>query len=94
MPPLRNSADSHVAELRNFGAAAKRINDFVRVHGTNLSALRPLNASTLRGCAQVTFKQYVEKDGRRWLKSLNPMPPPIYDEFEALGTVIATYAID
>lgn len=285
MPPLRNSADSYVAELRNFGTAAERINDLVRVHDTNLSALRPLNASTLRGCApsisgmstlherlleicrdqgiaspkgtdiqriakitsgrvtqikqergaarlgdetaahlhrlgyaldwiregkgpkrvlpspnttgiqsqlhsdvspgpdvrgrvpliswvqagmwneaidiyepgyaeewlpiiqnggnhayalrvegdsmtsthgrsypegtivivnpdqrapatgqriiarlrgsaRVTFKQYVEEDGRRWLKPLNPMHPPIYDEFEVLGTVIATYAID
>lgn len=93
MPPLRNSADSHVAELRNFGASAKRINDFVRVHDTNLSALRPLNASTLRGRARVTFKQYAEEDGRRWLKPLTPMHPPIYAEFEVLGTVIATYAI-
>ncbi len=48
MPPLRNSADSHVTELRNFGAAAERINDLVRVHGTNLSALRTFDASTLR----------------------------------------------
>lgn len=48
----------------------------------------------LRGSARVTFKQYVEEDGRRWLKPLNPMHPPIYDEFEVLGTVIATYAID
>ncbi len=94
MPPLRNSADSHVAELRNFGAAAKRINDFVRVHDTNLSALRPLNASTLRGSARVTFKQYAEEAGRRWPKPLIPMPPPTYDELEVLGTVFATYAID
>lgn len=94
MPPLRNSADSHVAELRNFGAAAKRINDFVRVHYTNLSALRHLNASTLRGIARVTFKQYVEDGGRRWPKPLNPMHQPIYDGLEVLGTVFATYAID
>ena len=94
MPPLRNSADSHVAELRNFGAAAKRINDLVRVHDTNLSALRPLNASTLRCSARVTFKQYAEEDGRRWQKPLIPMHPPTYDELEALGTVFATYAVD
>lgn len=65
MPPLRNSADSHVTELRNFGTAAECINDLVRVHDTNLSALSHLNASTLRGIVRVTFKQYVEEDGRR-----------------------------
>lgn len=94
MPPLRNSSDSHVAELRNFGAAAESINDFVRVHDTNLSALRPLNASTSSGSARVTFKQYAEEGGRRWPKPLIPMHQPIYAEIEVLGTVFATYATD
>ena len=40
---------------------------------------------------QITFKALVEEDGRRWLKPLNPLHPPIYDEFEVLGTVIAKY---
>lgn len=48
----------------------------------------------LRGSERVTFKQYVEEDGRRWLKPLNPMHPPIHDEFVVLGTVVAKYEID
>lgn len=48
----------------------------------------------LKGSSKVTFKVYVEEDGRRWLKPLNPMHPPIYDEFEVLGTVVAKYEID
>lgn len=45
----------------------------------------------LAGTNQVTFKVFVEEDGRRWLKPLNPMHPPIYDEFQVIGTVIAKY---
>lgn len=48
----------------------------------------------LKGSNKVTFKVYVEEDGRRWLKPLNPMHPPIYDEFAVLGTVVAKYEID
>lgn len=49
LSPLRNGAYRHVAELRNYGAPAKRINKLVRVHAGDLSALRAEGASTLRG---------------------------------------------
>ena len=39
----------------------------------------------------VTFKVFVEEDGRRWLKPLNSAHAPITDEFEVLGTVTAKY---
>lgn len=45
----------------------------------------------LVGTNAVTFKVFVEEDGRRWLKPLNPQHPPINDEFRVLGTVMAKY---
>lgn len=39
----------------------------------------------------VTFKVYVEEDGRRWLKPLNAHYQPIFDEFRVLGTITAKY---
>jgi len=45
----------------------------------------------LCGSNKVTFKVFVEEDGRRWLKPLNSQHPPIYDEFSVLGTVTAKY---
>lgn len=45
----------------------------------------------LVGTNAVTFKVFVEEDGRRWLKPLNSQHPPIYDEFRVLGTVMAKY---
>lgn len=45
----------------------------------------------LVGTNAVTFKVFVEEDGRRWLKPLNPQHPPIIDEFRVLGTVVAKY---
>lgn len=53
VPPLRNGADSYVAELRNFGTAAECINDLVRVHDTNLSALRINSASISSRVTQI-----------------------------------------
>lgn len=47
VPPLRHSADGHIAKLRDFRASAKRINDLVRVHDPNLSALRIDESSTV-----------------------------------------------
>lgn len=48
----------------------------------------------LNGTNKVTFKVFVEEDGRRWLKPLNPQHPPIYDEFDVIGTVTAKYEYD
>ena len=48
----------------------------------------------LSGSDLVTFKQYVEEDGRRWLRPLNPMHPPIHDPFVVLGTVVSKYEPD
>jgi SOS-response transcriptional repressor LexA len=45
----------------------------------------------LAGSNAVTFKVYIEEDGRRWLKPLNLQHQPIYDEFRVLGTVTAKY---
>lgn len=45
----------------------------------------------LAGSNAVTFKVYIEEDGRRWLKPLNPQHQPIHDEFRVLGTVTAKY---
>lgn len=45
----------------------------------------------LVGSNAVTFKVYVEEDGRRWLRPLNTQHEPIRDEFRVLGTVIAKY---
>jgi SOS-response transcriptional repressor LexA len=45
----------------------------------------------LSGSNAVTFKVYIEEDGRRWLKPLNTQHQPIYDEFRVLGTVTAKY---
>ena len=38
----------------------------------------------------VTFKLYMEEEGRKWLKPLNHHPP-IFDEFQVIGTVTAKY---
>lgn len=48
----------------------------------------------LCGSNKVTFKVFVEEDGRRWLKPLNAQHPPIYDEFRVLGTVTAKYELE
>ncbi len=45
----------------------------------------------LVGTNAVTFKVFVDEDGKRWLKPLNPLHEPIRDEFRVLGTVIAKY---
>lgn len=42
----------------------------------------------------VTFKTFMNEDGRRWLKPLNPMHPPIFDDFQVIGTVTAKYEPD
>lgn len=42
----------------------------------------------------VTFKTFMNEDGRRWLKPLNPMHPPIFDDFKVIGTVTAKYEPD
>lgn len=38
---------------------------------------------------RVTLKQFVDEDGRRWLRPLNQQYPAIIDRFLVLGTVIA-----
>ena len=48
----------------------------------------------LRNSNQVTFKVFVEEDGRRWLKPLNGMHPSIHDDFSVIGTVVEKYEID
>lgn len=48
----------------------------------------------LAGSNAVTFKVFVEEDGKRWLKPLNPQHPPIYDEFRVLGTVTGKFEPD
>jgi len=45
----------------------------------------------INGDNLVTFKVLAEDAGRRFLKPLNPVYPPIYDEFRILGKVIGTY---
>ena len=39
----------------------------------------------------VLFRAYMQEDGRRWLKPLNPQHPPTFDRFVVLGTVVSTY---
>jgi SOS-response transcriptional repressor LexA len=43
------------------------------------------------GASEVTFKIYMNEDGRQWLKPMNPLHPPIYDEFKVLGTVVGKW---
>lgn len=45
----------------------------------------------LNGHDEVTFKQYVEDSGRRFLRALNPGWPPIDGEFRVLGKVIGKW---
>ncbi|MEL7453352.1 MAG: XRE family transcriptional regulator [Pseudomonadota bacterium] len=43
------------------------------------------------GQPEVTFKQFVEEDGRRFLKPLNPAYPVITDEFRVIGKIIGAW---
>lgn len=45
----------------------------------------------LAGSQEVTFKTIQVEGGRVWLKPLNPHYPPIFDEFEVVGTVVGTF---
>lgn len=45
----------------------------------------------LDGSDSVTFKVYKNEDGQQWLQPLNPMNPPIRDNFVVLGTVIGKW---
>jgi SOS-response transcriptional repressor LexA len=45
----------------------------------------------LDGSDEVTFKVFKQEDGRIWLQPLNPMHPPIFDQFKVLGTVIGKW---
>ena len=40
---------------------------------------------------KVTFKIYKNEDGHQWLQPINPMNPPIRDEFTVIGTVIGKW---
>ena len=47
----------------------------------------------LHNSNSITFKELVNEDGRRWLRSLNPEPhyAPITEEFTVLAVVIASH---
>lgn len=45
----------------------------------------------LNGSDKVTFKVFMDEDGKRWLKPLNSQHPPIFEQFEIVGTVIGKY---
>lgn len=39
------------------------------------------------GGGAVAFRVFMEEHGQRWLKPLNHLHPPIFDDFEVIGTV-------
>lgn len=45
----------------------------------------------LTGSDKVTFKSFMDEDGKRWLKPLNSQHPPIFEQFEVVGTVVGKY---
>lgn len=50
-----------------------------------------LIVARLCGSNEVTFKRFVVDAGRVFLQPLNPLYPPIYDEFEIIGLVIGSF---
>ena len=48
----------------------------------------------LASTQHVVFKQLASDGSRQYLKPLNPIHPPIFDEFEILGRVIGMWMDD
>lgn len=48
----------------------------------------------LKTSGAVTFRQYIEEAGRRWLKPLNPQYPPDFDPFDVIGVVTSTHLFE
>lgn len=45
----------------------------------------------IKGSDDVTFKIFVQEEGKVWLKPINPQHPSIFDPFRVLGTVIGKW---
>lgn len=48
----------------------------------------------LKTSGAVTFRQYIEESGRKWLKPLNPQYPPDFEPFEVIGVVTSTHLFE
>lgn len=48
----------------------------------------------LKTSGAVTFRQYIEEAGRRWLKPLNPQYPPDFEPFDVIGVVTSTHLFE
>lgn len=48
----------------------------------------------LQGSDEVTFKQFVQEDGKTFLRPLNAQYPPIFEPFKVIGTVIGKWEDD